>query len=116
MKKIISVEIDANKIIFQVEKHLLFAKKEYNESIDIKKIRKIEKIYEPNFKHNTELTCINLSAYAIINDEDMQDTIKEITLLYQIPACGYKGDLQELFDKLTNDLNMDNIEIIETFY
>ena len=56
------------------------------------------------------------SAYAIINDEDLQDTIKEITLLYQIPACGYKGDLQELFDKLTNDLNMDNIEIIETFY
>ena len=45
-----------SKIIFKIEDKFLFNKKEYNESIDINKITKIEKILEGG-SHN-EFTCI----------------------------------------------------------
>ena len=133
MKKIISVKIDGNKILFQIVKKFLFSKKEYTESIDINKIKKIEKIYEPKYKHNNELELTGINFYQnfvemdeVINkeaalevledkNEDIQEIISRMSLLYQIPAYGYEGDMQELFYTLKNSLNMDNIEIIETF-
>lgn len=98
MKKIVDVEFKDSKIIFKIEDKSLFSKKEYNESIDISKINKIEKILESG-SHN-EFTCINF--------------YQNVTVLYEIPAFRYVGEIPELFDKIIKYLDMNNIEVVET--
>ena len=126
MKKIVDVEVKDSKIIFKIEDKFLFNKKEYNESIDINKITKIEKILESG-SHN-ELTCIvfyqnvtevngrSLDTFAdeIRNSEPMKEIIKEKSILYEIPAFQYAGEISELFDKIIEYLDLNTIEVFET--
>ena len=117
MKKIVDVEFKDSKIIFKIEDKFLFSKKEYIESIDINKISKIEKILESG-SHN-EFTCIifyqNVAETESVNVDTFDDeTIKEKSILYEVPAFKYVGEIPELFDKITKYLDMDNIEVVET--
>lgn len=126
MKKIVDIEFKNSKIIFKSERTFLFSKKEYNESIDINKINKIEKILES--ASNNEFTCIVLYQNIteidginidtldneILNNEAMKEIIKEKSILYKIPAFNYVGKISELFDKIIEHLDMENIEVIET--
>jgi len=98
MKKIVDVEFKNSEIMFKIEEKSLFSKKEYNESIDISKINKIEKILESG-SHN-EFTCIIF--------------YQNVTVLYEIPAFRYVGEIPELFDKIIKYLDMNNIEVVET--
>lgn len=129
MKKIVSVEINETEILIHVEDSFLFRKKEYVDKIDINKIKKIEKSFERILNGTLELTgisffqsleeaCIsantNKEAIESINDYELINEItREITLLYEIPACRYKGNVQELFVYITQKLDVEKIEINE---
>lgn len=125
-EKIVGVEFKDSKIIFKIEDKFLFNKKEYDESIDISAICKIEKIYESG--GNNEFTCIifyqnvteidgtNLDTLddEIINNEAMQEIIKEKSILYEVSAFKCVFEISELFDKVIAHLDMNNIEVVET--
>ena len=104
MKKIIDVEFKDSKLIFKIKDKFLFNTKEYDETIDINNINKIEKILES--ASNNEFTCI------IFHKEEKE--IKENSILYEVPAFRYTGEISELFDKIIKYLDMNKIEIIET--
>ncbi len=126
MKKIIGEEFKDSKIIFKIEDKFLFNKKEYEESININKISKIEKILESGFDNeitciifyqkltDVEGICIDTLDDEIKNNEAMIELIKEKSVLYKIPASRYIGKITELFDKIIANLDINNIEIIET--
>lgn len=95
--KIINVGFEENKIVFSIVKGL-FKKNEYQESINISDINKIEKILESG--GNNEFTSI-----IFYQDENV---------LYEIPAYMYTGEIPELFEEITKNLDMNNIEVIET--
>ncbi len=126
MKKIVDVEVKDSKIIFKIEDKFLFNKKEYNESIDINKITKIEKILESGsyneftyivfYQNVTEVEGVNLDTFddEIRNSEAMKEIIKEKSVLYKIPAFQYVGEISELFDKIIEYLDINTIEVFET--
>ena len=126
MKKIVDVEVKDSKIIFKIEDKFLFNKKEYNESIDINKITKIEKILESEshneftcivfYQNVTEVEGVNLDTFddEIRNSEAMKEIIKEKSVLYKIPAFQYVGEISELFDKIIEYLDINTIEVFET--
>ncbi len=102
MKKIVDVEVKDSKIVFKIEDKFLFNKKEYNESIDINKINKIEKILES--ASHKEFTCIIF----------YQKVTEVESVLYEVPAFKYIGEIPKLFDKIIEYLDMNKIEVIET--
>ena len=126
MKKIVDVEVKDSKIIFKIEDKFLFNKKEYNESIDINKITKIEKILERGshneftcivfYQNVTEVEGVNLDTFddEIRNSEAMKEIIKEKSVLYKIHAFQYVGEISELFDKIIEYLDINTIEVFET--
>ncbi len=126
MKKIVDVEVKDSKIIFKIEDKFLFNKKEYNESIDINKITKIEKILESGshneftcivfYQNVTEVEGVNLDTFddEIRNSEAMKEIIKEKSVLYKIHAFQYVGEISELFDKIIEYLDINTIEVFET--
>ena len=126
MKKIVDVEVKDSKIIFKIEDKFLFNKKEYNESIDINKITKIEKILEGGshneftcivfYQNVTEVEGVNLDTFddEIRNSEAMKEIIKEKSVLYKIHAFQYVGEISELFDKIIEYLDINTIEVFET--
>lgn len=95
--KIVNVEFEENRIIFSIVKGL-FKKNECKESINISEISKIEKILESG--SDNEFTSI-----IFYQNENV---------LYEIPACMYTGEIPELFEEITKNLDMNNIEVIET--
>ena len=125
MKKIIDVEIKDSKIIFKIENKSLFSKKEYDERIDVNQIVKIEKILE-SASHNeltdivfyqnvTEINGIKIDTLdeETMNNEAMKEIIEDESILYQIPAYKYVGNLSKLFDKIIEKLDVNNIEVVE---
>ena len=44
----------------------------------------------------------------------LKEIIKEKSILYKILAFNYVGKISELFDKIIEHLDMENIEVIET--
>lgn len=95
--KIINVGFEENKIVFSIVKGL-FKKNEYQESINISDINKIEKILESG--SNNEFTSI-----IFYQNENV---------LYEVPAYMYAGEIPELFEEITKNLDMNNIEVTET--
>ena len=126
MKKIVGVEFKDSKIIFKIENKFLFSKKEYEENIDISKICQIEKILESAshdeftcivFHQNvTEIDGINIDTLdnETLDDEVVKEIINEKSILYEIPAYRYTGEIPKLFDELIKNLDMSKIEVVET--
>lgn len=126
MKKIIDVEVTDSKIIFKIRDKFLFYKKEYEESIDIDKIGKIEKNFEGKisdrdftnivfYKRIEDLEGINFGAITeeMANNEILQEIIHDEMLLYQIPAYKYVGKIPELFDEIMKHIDTSKVEIVE---
>ncbi len=44
----------------------------------------------------------------------MKEIIKEKSILYEIPAFQYAGEISELFDKIIEYLDLNTIEVFET--